>query len=54
MGFNSLKDVLQEQLEDLHSAETQLIARYRRWRWRRITSRFARPSSIISRRRAGT
>ena len=25
MGFNSLKDVLQEQLEDLHSAETQLI-----------------------------
>jgi ferritin-like metal-binding protein YciE len=26
MGFNSLKDVLQEQLEDLHSAETQLIA----------------------------
>ena len=22
MGFNSLKDVLQEQLEDLHSAET--------------------------------
>jgi ferritin-like metal-binding protein YciE len=24
MGFNSLKDVLQEQLEDLHSAETQL------------------------------
>jgi ferritin-like metal-binding protein YciE len=26
MAFNSLKDVLQEQLEDLHSAETQLIA----------------------------
>ena len=26
MGLNSLKDVLQEQLEDLHSAETQLIA----------------------------
>ena len=26
MGFHSLKDVLQEQLEDLHSAETQLIA----------------------------
>src|SRR6185503_9218997 len=26
MEFNSLKDVLQEQLEDLHSAETQLIA----------------------------
>ena len=26
MGFNSLKDVLQEQLEDLYSAETQLIA----------------------------
>jgi ferritin-like metal-binding protein YciE len=26
MGFNSLKDVLQEQLEDLHSAETQLVA----------------------------
>jgi ferritin-like metal-binding protein YciE len=25
MGFNSLKDVLQEQLEDLHSAEEQLI-----------------------------
>ena len=25
MGFNSLNDVLQEQLEDLHSAETQLI-----------------------------
>jgi ferritin-like metal-binding protein YciE len=25
MGFHSLKDVLQEQLEDLHSAETQLI-----------------------------
>ncbi len=25
MGFQSLKDVLQEQLEDLHSAETQLI-----------------------------
>ena len=25
MGFNSLKDVLEEQLEDLHSAETQLI-----------------------------
>jgi ferritin-like metal-binding protein YciE len=25
MGFNSLKDVLQEQLEDLHSAETQLV-----------------------------
>jgi ferritin-like metal-binding protein YciE len=25
MGLNSLKDVLQEQLEDLHSAETQLI-----------------------------
>jgi ferritin-like metal-binding protein YciE len=24
MGFHSLKDVLQEQLEDLHSAETQL------------------------------
>jgi ferritin-like metal-binding protein YciE len=24
MGFNSLKDVLQEQLEDLYSAETQL------------------------------
>jgi ferritin-like metal-binding protein YciE len=24
MGFNSLKDVLQEQLEDLHSAESQL------------------------------
>ena len=26
MGFHSLKDVLEEQLEDLHSAETQLIA----------------------------
>jgi ferritin-like metal-binding protein YciE len=26
MEFHSLKDVLQEQLEDLHSAETQLIA----------------------------
>jgi ferritin-like metal-binding protein YciE len=26
MGFHSLKDVLQEQLEDLHSAEEQLIA----------------------------
>ena len=26
MGFQSLKDVLQEQLEDLHSAETQLTA----------------------------
>jgi ferritin-like metal-binding protein YciE len=26
MGFNSLKDVLQEQLEDLYSAETQLVA----------------------------
>jgi ferritin-like metal-binding protein YciE len=26
MGFNTLKDVLQEQLEDLHSAETQLVA----------------------------
>jgi ferritin-like metal-binding protein YciE len=25
MGFTSLKDVLQEQLEDLHSAETQLV-----------------------------
>ncbi len=25
MGFQSLKDVLQEQLEDLYSAETQLI-----------------------------
>lgn len=25
MGFQSLKDVLQEQLEDLHSAESQLI-----------------------------
>jgi ferritin-like metal-binding protein YciE len=25
MGFNSLKDVLQEELEDLYSAETQLI-----------------------------
>jgi ferritin-like metal-binding protein YciE len=25
MGFNSLKDVLKEQLEDLHSAETQLV-----------------------------
>jgi ferritin-like metal-binding protein YciE len=25
MGLNSLKDVLQEQLEDLHSAETQLV-----------------------------
>jgi ferritin-like metal-binding protein YciE len=25
MGFNSLKDVLQEQLEDLHSAESQLV-----------------------------
>jgi ferritin-like metal-binding protein YciE len=25
MGFNSLKDVLEEQLEDLHSAETQLV-----------------------------
>ena len=25
MGFSSLKDVLQEQLEDLHSAETQLV-----------------------------
>jgi ferritin-like metal-binding protein YciE len=25
MGFDSLKDVLQEQLEDLHSAETQLV-----------------------------
>jgi len=25
MGFNSLKDVLEEQLEDLHSAETQLM-----------------------------
>jgi ferritin-like metal-binding protein YciE len=25
MGFNSLKDVLQEQLEDLHSAEEQLV-----------------------------
>ena len=25
MGVNSLKDVLQEQLEDLHSAETQLV-----------------------------
>ena len=25
MGFQSLKDVLQEQLEDLHSAEQQLI-----------------------------
>ena len=24
MGFHSLKDVLQEQLEDLYSAETQL------------------------------
>ncbi len=26
MGLHSLKDVLQEQLEDLHSAETQLVA----------------------------
>jgi len=26
MGFHSLNDVLQEQLEDLHSAETQLVA----------------------------
>jgi ferritin-like metal-binding protein YciE len=26
MGFNSLNDVLQEQLEDLYSAETQLTA----------------------------
>jgi ferritin-like metal-binding protein YciE len=26
MGFNSLKDVLQEELEDLYSAETQLVA----------------------------
>jgi ferritin-like metal-binding protein YciE len=25
MGFNSLKDVLEEQLEDLYSAETQLV-----------------------------
>jgi ferritin-like metal-binding protein YciE len=25
MGFHSLTDVLQEQLEDLHSAETQLV-----------------------------
>jgi ferritin-like metal-binding protein YciE len=25
MGFNSLNDVLQEQLEDLHSAEEQLV-----------------------------
>lgn len=25
MGFNSLKDVLEEQLEDLHSAESQLV-----------------------------
>jgi ferritin-like metal-binding protein YciE len=25
MGFHSLKDVLREQLEDLHSAETQLV-----------------------------
>ena len=25
MGFHSLKDVLEEQLEDLHSAETQLV-----------------------------
>jgi ferritin-like metal-binding protein YciE len=25
MGFHSLKDVLQEELEDLHSAETQLV-----------------------------
>jgi ferritin-like metal-binding protein YciE len=25
MGFNTLKDVLEEQLEDLHSAEEQLI-----------------------------
>jgi ferritin-like metal-binding protein YciE len=25
MGFHSLNDVLQEQLEDLHSAETQLV-----------------------------
>jgi ferritin-like metal-binding protein YciE len=25
MGFHTLKDVLQEQLEDLHSAESQLI-----------------------------
>jgi ferritin-like metal-binding protein YciE len=25
MGLNSLKDVLQEELEDLHSAETQLV-----------------------------
>ena len=25
MGLHSLKDVLQEQLEDLHSAETQLV-----------------------------
>jgi ferritin-like metal-binding protein YciE len=25
MGFNSLKDVLQEELEDLYSAETQLV-----------------------------
>jgi ferritin-like metal-binding protein YciE len=25
MGFHSLKDVLKEQLEDLHSAETQLV-----------------------------
>ena len=26
MGFHTLKDVLQEELEDLHSAETQLVA----------------------------
>jgi len=25
MGFHTLRDVLQEQLEDLHSAETQLV-----------------------------
>jgi ferritin-like metal-binding protein YciE len=25
MGFNALEDVLKEQLEDLHSAETQLV-----------------------------
>ena len=39
MGFNSLKDVLQEQLEDLHSAETQLDrSAAEDGAWRRITT----------------
>ena len=50
MDFNSLNDVLVEELGDLYSAEQQLVAAMPGSPRQRIPTRYVRPSRLTSRR----